>query len=75
MDIRAIAKLKQAWAGFCAEHPRFPGFLRAVAERGAVPGAEVKISVTYPDGETLNAGLRIRESDKELIDGVRELWH
>lgn len=70
MDINSLLSLKQAWHSFCQNHPKFPGFLKAVKDRGAVPGAEITITVSYPDGETLKAGLKLKESDAELINNL-----
>lgn len=67
MDIRSIARLKQAWNRFSMNHPKFPEFLRAVKSRGIHAGMEVSITVTYPDGDELRSGLRIKPSDVELF--------
>ena len=70
MDVGALLALKRAWSSFCSNHPRFPDFLRAVKSRGVTEGMEIKISVTYPDGQTMNAGLRLKQSDLELFNTV-----
>ena len=46
MDIRSIARLKQAWNRFSMNHPKFPEFLRAVKSRGIHAGMEVSITLT-----------------------------
>ena len=46
MDINSLLSLKQAWHSFSQNHPKFPGFLKAVKDRGAVPGAEITITVS-----------------------------
>ncbi len=74
MDIRTIAKLKQAWGSFTMNHPKFPEFLRAVKSRGVRAGMEVSITVTYPDGEELRSGLRIKPSDVELFDEASKIF-
>ena len=70
MDINSLLSLRQAWHSFCKNHPKFPDFLRVVKAKGAVPGAEITITVSYPDGETLKAGLKLKESDAELINNL-----
>ena len=70
MDINSLLSLRQAWHSFCKNHPKFPDFLRAVKAQGAVPGTEITITVSYPDGETLKAGLKLKESDAELINNL-----
>ena len=68
MDIGSLMKLKQMWSSFCANHPKFPDFLKAVKAKGVVEGTEVTFTVTYPDGQNLRAGLKLRRSDVELIE-------
>ena len=68
MDIGSLMKLKQMWGTFCANHPKFPDFLKAVKAKGVVEGTEVTFTVTYPDGHNLRAGLKLKQSDVELIE-------
>ena len=70
MDIGALLTLKQSWRKFCSNHPRFPDFLQAVKSRGIAEGMDIKITVTYPDGQTMNAGLKLRQSDIDLFNTV-----
>ena len=73
MDISVLMKLRSAWNSFCRNHPRFPDFLRDVKNRGIPVGTEVTISVTYPGGETLKAGLRLTDSDMELLQTLKKM--
>lgn len=68
MDVNALLQLRGMWKSFCANHPRFPDFLRAVKERGAVEGQEIAFTITYPDGKTLKAGIRLKDADVELVN-------
>ncbi len=70
MDINSLLQLRGMWKSFCANHPKFPDFMRAVKERGAVEGQEIAFTVTYPDGNTLKAGIRLKASDVELVNSV-----
>ena len=67
MDISSLLKLKSAWNTFTENHPRFPDFLRDVKSRGLRTGMELTITVTYPGGENLKAGLKLTDSDLELL--------
>ncbi len=67
MDISALMKLKSAWKSFKSEHPRFPDFLRDMKNRGASAGMEITITVSYPEGDKLKAGLKLSEKDMELL--------
>lgn len=73
MDFNSLLTLKQAWDTFRHNHPKFPDFLKAVKKRGITEGTEVLISVTYPDGQNLKAGLKLKQSDIELLDSLGQL--
>lgn len=74
MDFNAIMNLRRAWDTFRANHPKFPEFLGALKSRGAVEGTEILISVTYPDGQNLKAGIKLKASDTELIEKLSGLF-
>ena len=42
--------------------------------RGIRAGMEVSITVTYPDGDELRSGLRIKPSDVELFDEASKVF-
>ncbi|MCQ2557513.1 MAG: hypothetical protein MJ135_00195 [Oscillospiraceae bacterium] len=76
MDLSNISKLmtlRQAWDTFRGNHPRFPDFLKDVSRKGIPEGSEVLISVTWPDGETKKAGIKVRASDLELIELLKSM--
>ena len=73
MDFNSMLLLKQSWDTFKRNHPKFPDFLKAVKKRGISEGTEVLISVTYPDGQNLKAGLKLKQSDIELLNSLGQL--
>lgn len=73
MDINGLLKLKTAWETFAANHPKFPDFLKAAKERGPMEGMTVGITLTYPDGTTMRSGIRVKESDRELMQIITAL--
>ena len=73
MDINSLLSLRQAWHSFRQNHPKFPDFLKAVKKRGITEGTEILICVTYPDGQNLKAGLKLKQSDIELLDSLGQL--
>ena len=68
MDIGSIFTLKQSWNRFCADHPKFPEFLLAVKNRGLTENTELTFVVTYPDGQNMKAGVRLKPSDVETFE-------
>lgn len=73
MDISMLLKAKQAKDLFFANHPKFPAFVNAVRSKGIPENTELLITVTYPDGQNMKAGLKIRQSDLELLRLFSEL--
>ena len=73
MDLGSILTLKQSWSKFCANHPKFPEFLLAVKNRGLTEDTELSFAVTYPDGQTLKAGVRLKASDAETFEKLMTL--
>ena len=68
MDIGSIFKLKQSWSSFCANHPKFPEFLLAVKNKGFTEDTELTFVVTYPDGQNMKAGVKLKQSDVEMFE-------
>ena len=73
MDIGSIFTLKQSWSKFCANHPKFPEFLLAVKNKGFTENTELTFIVTYPDGQNMKAGVRLRPSDVETFEKLMTL--
>ena len=73
MNLDALLKAKSAWKAFNANHPKFMPFLNTLKERGAVEGAVVEISVSYPDGSNVKTNLQVKEGDVALVEVLRGL--
>lgn len=73
MDIGAALKVKQAWDTFASNHPKFPMFLKAVTREGIKEDTIIAISVTTPDGRTLDTNVKVTASDLELFESLKGL--
>ncbi len=73
MDFSALLKIRQAWSTFAANHPKFPAFIRDIAQNGACENMEIAIAVRYPDGTECKAGIKVKESDLELLELLKTL--
>lgn len=73
MDFGALFKLRQAWAKFSANHPKVPGFVSDVSGKGFCEGQEIAIAIRYPDGTEYKTGIRVQESDLELLETLKKL--
>lgn len=73
MNLESMFKARQAWSTFKQNHPKVPVFMDAVQDRGYCEGMEIAIAVRYPDGEEHKAGIRVTESDLEMLNLLRSL--
>lgn len=73
MKLDAMWKASQAWKAFQQNHPQFPAFLQEVSSRGIPEGTDILISLTYPDGQTMKAGVHVKASDLELLELLKEM--
>ena len=73
LNFQALMMFNQAKAKFMENHPQVQTFLDNVSGREPEVGQEVAIAVRYPDGAEYKAGVRITESDLELLNTLREL--
>ena len=72
MDIGSLFKLSSLWGKFQENHPKVPAFVKTIQEKPVVPGMEIAIAVRYPDGTEAKAGVRVQESDIELLEALRK---
>lgn len=73
MDFTALFKIKQAWASFEQNHPKFSCFCRDIGKKGISEGTEVRIIITYPGEEPIEASMRVKDSDMQLMETLRSL--
>ena len=67
MDFGNLMKFMGAWNAFKANHPKFPGFCKAVMQKGLKEDTVVEIIVTTPEGERIETSLKVKASDLELL--------
>ncbi len=68
MGIGDIAKAKSAWDTFTRNHPKFPAFLNAVRGKGIKEGTVIGITITGPEGESLESNIKVTAEDLKLFD-------
>lgn len=73
MNFEKLLKAKQAWNLFRKNHPKFPTFLQDVKNKGVTEGTDILITVTFPNSQVMKAGLRVKQSDLELLDILKSL--
>ncbi len=73
LDFGAMLRLRGAWQRFNENHPRAVEFGNEVYEKGFCEGQEIAVAVRYPDGTEFKTGIRVQESDLELLEIVKSL--
>lgn len=72
-NFEAILKVRQAWKTFTDNHPKFPMFLGAVQREGIKEGSIIEVSITTPEGRTMNTNIKVTESDLQLFEMLKGL--
>lgn len=72
MNIQAMMQMKKAWNTFTANHPKFPGFLKA-AQSTLREGTLIEFKITTAEGRTIESNLRLTASDMELMETIRQM--
>ncbi|MDR1550546.1 MAG: hypothetical protein LBT06_18430 [Hungatella sp.] len=68
MNLMNLMQLKESWAVFKDNHPKFPLFLKAALKGPLKEGSVVEIRITSPEGKDLTTNLKIKASDMELLE-------
>ena len=69
MNFGGLFQLKNSWAAFTRNHPKFPKFLQA-AGAAIPPDTIIEIKVTTPAGKKIETNLKVRQSDIELVKNL-----
>ena len=66
MNLGNIMQLKNSWAAFTQNHPKFPKFLQA-AGTAVKEDTLIEIRLTTAEGKVIETNLKVKASDIELI--------
>ena len=66
MNLGNIMQLKNSWATFTQNHPKFPKFLQA-AGPAVKEDTLIEIRLTTAEGKVIETNLKVKASDIELI--------
>ena len=73
MNPMALMKLMSAKNKFTANHPKVGAFFKAALGSGLQEGTIVELTVTKPDGEKMTTNLKVKPSDLELLNELRNM--
>ena len=68
----ALMTIMNANTKFNASHPKVGAFLKAAFAGGIQEGTIIEMKVTKPDGTEMTTNLKIKQSDLELLQELRE---
>ena len=73
MNPMNLLQLKPAWNQFKSNHPKMVSFVKTASKEGAVDeGTLIEINITSSEGKTLAANIRVKESDLEFLNALRD---
>lgn len=58
---------------FRRNHPKFPLFLNAVSQDALVEGTIIEINVTTPEGKNYCTNVKLKSSDLELMETLKNM--
>ncbi len=73
MNLGSMMKMQNALKTFQAEHPKVMPFIKAVEERGLHEGMILEITVQTADGERMTSNIKVKQSDLELLQMMKEM--
>lgn len=69
----ALFKIKGLWEQFVQNHPKFPKFLEAIKQSGIGEDSVIEIRITQPDGQEMKTNIKVKQSDLEMFEQLRNL--
>ena len=70
VDFGNMMKFVGAWNSFKENHPKFPAFCKAVAQKALKEDTVIEIVVTTPENERIETSLKVKASDLELLKSL-----
>ena len=70
----ALLQMMNLWNRFERNHPKFPKFLKAVAQKGIKEGSIIEIKLTTAEGENFDSNLKVSAEDMELVSQMKNLF-
>lgn len=73
MNPATIMKVMNAKNKFTENHPKFVAFLSAVFGNGISEGTIIELTVTKPGEEPVTTNIKVKQSDLDLMDELKNL--
>ena len=72
-NFQMLMAAKQAKEKFMNNHPKVETFIDDVNSKGFCADQEIAVAVRYPDGTEYKTGIRVTESDLQLLNMLKGL--
>ena len=69
MNLGNLMHLKNSWATFTQNHPKFPKFLQE-AGTAVKEDTLIEIKITTAEGKVIETNLKVKASDIELVKNL-----
>lgn len=66
-------KIMKAKNQFTQNHPKFASFFRNVLTGGIEEGTVIEITVTRPGAQPMTTNMKVKQSDIELFQGLKDI--
>jgi len=73
MNPQGLMQIMAAWNTFKTNHPKFPAFEAAIQAQGIREDSIIEISVTDPDGKKTETNIKVKQSDIELFESLKNM--
>ncbi len=73
VSIQTLMKARGAWHSFQSNHPNVLPFMKDVFQKGIREDTQIEIQVHFPDGESKNCGIRLKQSDMAFLNVLQEI--
>ena len=73
MNPASMIKLIKAKNTFSANHPKFISYIKAVFGTGIPEDSVIEITVTKPGGQPMTTNIKVKQSDLELIEELKQI--
>lgn len=73
MNPSGLLQVMGAWKVFNSNHPKFILFIDALKKKGIEEDTIIAISVTDKNGETIETNIKVKQSDIELFNSLRNI--
>ena len=69
MNLGNLMQLKNSWATFTKNHPKFPKFLQA-AGTAVKEDTLIEIKITTAEGKVIETNIKVKASDIQLVKNL-----